>query len=101
MYLSVLTEFQKNSIGLKYHLAPLKNFQELFSIIRNPKIDLQRVGFILKEVRAIFHHYRLGVIFSTMAFHRATGLAERLVKTLKEQILLMAQEKPKPILQKA
>ena len=36
-----------------------------------------------------------------MGDHRATGLVERLIRTIKERLLVMAQERPKPSLESA
>ena len=36
-----------------------------------------------------------------MSDHRATGLVERLIRTIKERLLVMAQERPKPSLESA
>ena len=41
------------------------------------------------------------MIFSPVGDHRATGLVERLIRTIKERLLVMAQERPKPSLESA
>ena len=41
------------------------------------------------------------VIFSPVGDHRATGLVKRLIRALKERLLVMAQEHPKPSLESA
>ena len=61
----------------------------------------QESGFIFKENREFCLEHNIKVIFSPVGDHRATGLVERLIRTIKERLLVMRQEHPKPSLESA
>ena len=61
----------------------------------------QGSGFISKEIRKFCHEHNIKVIFSAVGDHRAPGLDERLIRTILERLLVMAQERPKPSLESA
>ena len=61
----------------------------------------QGSGFISKEVREFCLEHNIKVIFSPVGDHRATGFVDRLIRTIKERLLVMAQEHPKPSLESA
>ena len=76
----------------------LSKYIALREISRTTRTD-QGSGFISKEVREFCHEHNIKVIFSPVVDHRATGLVERLIRTIKERHLVMAQERPKPSLE--
>ena len=78
----------------------LSKYIALHGIPRTIRTD-QGSGFISKEVRQFCLEHNIKVIFSPVGDHRATGLVERLIITIKERLLVMAQEHPKPSLETA
>ena len=61
----------------------------------------QGSGFIWKDVREIFQEQNIDVIFSPVGDQKAMGLVERLVKTSRERLMVMAQENPEPSIEVA
>ena len=55
----------------------------------------------LKKSRTSCYEHNIKVIFSPVGDHRATGLVELLIRTIKKRLLVMAQERPKPSLESA
>ena len=89
-----------SSTSAKSIINYLSKYITLHAIPRNIRTD-QGSGFISKEVREFCHEHNINVIFSPVGDHRATGLVERLIRTIKERLLAMAQERPKPSLESA
>ena len=87
-----------SSTSAKSIINFLSKYIALHGIPRNIRTD-QGSGFISKEVREFCHEHNIKVIFSSVGDHRATGLVERLIRTIKERLLVMAQERPKPLLE--
>ena len=78
----------------------LSKYIALHGIPRTIETD-QGSGFISKEVREFCHEHNIKVIFSPVRDHRATGIVERSIRTIKKRLLVMAQERPKPSLESA
>ena len=78
----------------------LSKYIALHGIPRTIKTD-QGSGFISKKVGTFCYEHNIKVIFSPVGDHRATGLVERLIRTIKERLLVMAQERPKLSLESA
>ena len=89
-----------SSTSAKSIINFLSKYIALHGIPRTIRTD-QGSGFISQEVREFCHEHNIKVIFSPVGDHRATGLVERLIKTIKERLLVMAQERPKPSLESA
>ena len=89
-----------SSTSAKSIINFLSKYIALHGIPRTIRTD-QGTGFISKEVREFCHEHNIKVIFSPVGDHRATGLVERLIRTIKERLLVMAQERPKPSLESA
>ena len=90
----------RSSTSAKPIINSLSKYIALHGIPRTIRTD-QGSGFISKEVREFCHEHNLKVIFSPVGDHRATGLVERLIRTIKERFLVMAQKRPKPSLETA
>ena len=56
---------------------------------------------ISKKIKEFCLEHNIKVIFSPVVDHRATGLVERSIRTIKERLLVRAQEHPKPSLESA
>ena len=89
-----------SSTSTKSIINFLSKYIALHGIPRTIRTD-QGSGFISKEVRTFCYEHNIKVIFSPMGDHRATGLVERLIRTIKERLLVIAQEHPKPSLEPA
>ena len=89
-----------SSTSAKSITSFLNKYIVLHGIPRTIRTD-QGSGFISKDVREICQEHNINVIFSQVGDHRATGLVERLIRTIKERLLVMAQEYPKPSLESA
>ena len=89
-----------SSTSAKSIINFLSKYIALHGIPRTIRKD-QGSGFISKEVREFCHEHNIKVIFSPVGDHRATGLVEHLIRTIKERLLIMAQERPKPSLESA
>ena len=89
-----------SSTSAKSIISFFSNNIALHGIPRTIRTD-QGSGFISKEVREFCLEHNIKVIFSPVGDHRATGLVERLIRTIKERLLVMAQEHPKPSLESA
>ena len=89
-----------SSLSAKSIINFLSKYIALHGIPRTIRAD-QGSGFISKEVREFCHEHNMKVIFSPVGDHKATGLVERLIRTIKERLLVMAQERPKPSLEPA
>ena len=89
-----------SSTSAKSIINFLSKYIALHGIPRTIRTD-QGSGFISKEVREFCHEHNIKVIFSPLGAHRATGLVERLIRTIKERLLVMAQERLKPSLESA
>ena len=89
-----------SSTSAKSIISFLSKYITLHGIPRTIKTD-QGSGFISKEVREFCCEYNIKVIFSPVGDHRASELVERLIRTIKERLLVMAQEHPKPSLESA
>ena len=89
-----------SSTSAKSIINFLSKYIALHGIPRTIRTD-QGSGFISKEVREFCHEHNIKLIFSPVGDHRATGLVERLIRTIKERLLVMAQERPKPSLESA
>ena len=85
-----------SSASAKSIINFLSKYIALHGIPRTIRTD-QGSSFISKEVR----EHNIKVIFRTVGDHRATGLVERLIRTIQERLLVMAQERPKPSLESA
>ena len=84
-----------SSTSAKSIINFLRKYIALHGIPRTIRTD-QGSGFISKEVREFCHEQNINVIFSPVGDHRATGLVERLIRTIKERLMVMAQENRKP-----
>ena len=89
-----------SSTSAKSNINFLSKYIALHGIPRTIRTD-QGSGFISKDVRTFYYEHNIKVIFSPVGDHRATGLVERLIRTIKERLLVMAQERPKPSLESA
>ena len=89
-----------SSTSAKSIINFLSKYIALHGMPRTIRTD-QGSGFISKEIREFCHEHNIKVIFSPVGDHRATGLVERLIRTIKERLLVMAQERPKPSLESA
>ena len=89
-----------SSTSAKSIIRFLSNYIALHGIPKTIWTD-QGSGFISKEVREFCLEHDIKVIFSPVGDHRATGLVERLIRTIKERQIVMAQEHPKPSLETA
>ena len=89
-----------SSTSAKSIISYLSKYISLHGIPRTIRTD-QGSSFISKEVREFCQEHNINVIFSPVGDHRATGLVERLIRTFKERLLVMAQEYPKPSLESA
>ena len=87
-----------SSTSAKSIINLLRKCIALHGIPRKIRTD-QGSGFISKEVQEFCQEQNINVIFSPVGGHRATGLVERLIRTIKERLLVMAQENPKPSLE--
>ena len=89
-----------SSTSTKSIIKFLSKYIALHGIPRTIRTD-QGFNFISKEVREFCHEHKIKVIFSPVGDHKATGLVERLIRTIKEKLLVMAQKQPKPSLETA
>ena len=89
-----------SSTSAKSIINFLSKYIALHGIPRTIRTD-QGSGLISKEVRELCYEHNIQVIISPVGDHRATGLVERLIRTIKERLLVMAQERPKPSLESA
>ena len=89
-----------SSASAKSIINFLSKYITLHGIPRTIRTD-QGSSFVSKEVREFCHEHNIKVIFRPVGDHRATGLVERLIRTIKERLLVMAQERPKPSLESA
>ena len=85
-----------SSTSAKSIINFLSKYIALHGIPRTIRTD-QVSGFISKEVREFCHEHNIKVIFSPVGDNRATGLVERLIRTIKERLLVMAKPSPKTI----
>ena len=89
-----------SSTSAKSIINFLSKYIALHGIPRTIRTD-QRSGFISKEDTEFCHEHNMKVIFSPVGDHRATGLVERLIRAIKERLLVIAQDHPKPSLESA
>ena len=89
-----------SSTSAKSIINFLTKYIALHGIPRTIRTD-QGSGFISKETRKFCQEQNINVIFSPVGDHRVTGLVERLIRTIKERLLVMVQEYPKPSLESA
>ena len=83
-----------SSISAKSIINFLRKYISLQGKPRTIRTD-QGSGFISKEVREFCQERNINVIFSPVGDHRATDLVERLIRTIKERLMVLAQENPK------
>ena len=89
-----------SSTSAKSIINLLIKYIAVHGIPRTIRTD-QGSGFISKEVRKFCQEQNINVIFSPVVDHRVTGLVERLIRTIKERLLVTAQEYLKPSLESA
>ena len=89
-----------SSTSAKSIISFLSKYIALHGIPRTTRTD-QGSGFISKQVREFCQEYNINVIFSPVGDHRATDLVERLIRTIKERLLVMAEEYPNSSLETA
>ena len=87
-----------SSTSVKSILKFFGKYISLHGILRTKRMD-QGSGIISKEVREFGQEQNINVMLSSVGDHRATVLVERLIRTIKERLMVMAQESPKPSLE--